>query len=89
MLLWNLSLQEACDRMWVDYKEFNKFLDDNWFHKIDNCDEIIRHRKWYHIFDIPFLFMCWTKETAEDIYKYLSQFEIKGQVQFSWEKLED
>ena len=89
MLLWNLSISVASSRMWVDEKKFKKFLDENWFHIVEKCDDIIRHRKWFHIFDIPFMFMCWTEETAKSIYKYLSQFEIKWQVQFSWEKIED
>ena len=89
MMLWNLDLNEACRRMWVEKEWFKKFLDENWYHKVDKCDDVVRHKKWYHIYDIPFTFMCWTKETAQAIYWYLSKFDIKEYVQFSREEVKD
>lgn len=88
-MLWNLSISQAASRMWIDKEDFKKFLEDNWFHQIDKCDDVVRHKKWYHIYDIPFTFMCWTEETARAIYWYLSKLDIKEYVQFSREHIED
>lgn len=85
-MLWNLSIETASERMGVDAKKFQEFLDNKGFQKIEICEKIQENENWYHIFDIPFMFECWSEKTAREIYWYLKDFEIKQYVQFSWAK---
>ncbi len=66
--LGNMSIKEIESRAGV---QFPQELSDYMQNKHQDSADNVAKGKW-HCFDIPFVLVCGDRQTAEDIYKYLS-----------------